>query len=88
MQHMAVVKDFRVSYIVTNLVTVPAPRLEIVSANVIRWAGLSQLTYTVQTNDFLTGWATAGTAESSSSDYWFTNAAPAAERNFFRVVYP
>ena len=87
-QHMAVVKDFSLSYTVTNLVTVPAPRLEIVSANVIRWTGLSQLTYTVQTNGSLTDWATAGTATSSSSDFRFTNAAPVAEGNFFRVVHP
>jgi endonuclease/exonuclease/phosphatase family metal-dependent hydrolase len=88
MQHMAVVKDFRVSYTVTNLVTVPAPRLEIVSANVIHWIGLSQLAYTVQTNGSLTDWAAIGTATSSSSEFWFTYTAPVAERGFFRVVYP
>ena len=88
MQHMAVVKDFRVSYAVTNLVTVPAPQLKIVSVNIIRWMGLSQLTYTVQTNGSLTDWATVGTVTSGSSDFWFTNTAPVAERNFFRVVYP
>jgi len=87
-QHMAVIKDFRVTYTVTNLVTVPAPELEIASANVIRWTGLSQLTYTVQTNGSLTDWATVGTATSPSSEFWFTNAAPEAGRNFFRVVYP
>jgi len=87
-QHMAVIKDFRVTYTVTNLIAVPAPRLEIVSANAIRWTGLSQLTYTVQTNGSLTTWATVGTATSPSSEFWFTNAAPEAGRNFFRVVYP
>jgi endonuclease/exonuclease/phosphatase family metal-dependent hydrolase len=88
MQHMAVVKDFRVSYAITNLVTVPAPHLEIVSASVIRWTGLSQLAYTVQTNAALGDWVTAGVAASSTSIFWFTNSTTAATRNFFRVVYP
>jgi endonuclease/exonuclease/phosphatase family metal-dependent hydrolase len=87
-QHMAVMKDFRVSYPVTNFVTVPAPQLEIVSATVIRWTGLSQLAYSVQTNAALDGWVTAGAATSSTSDFWFTNSAPATGHNFFRVVYP
>jgi len=88
MQHMAVMKSFRMNHAVTNLVTVPAPQLEMLSANVVRWTGLSQLTYTVQTNAALAGWATAGTARSSTSDFRFTNSAPASERNFFRVVFP
>jgi len=87
-QHMAVVKDFLVSYTVTNLVTVTAPQLEIVSANVIRWTGLSQLAYSVQTNASLGSWGTAGAATSSTSDFWFTNPVPVGGRNFFRVVYP
>lgn len=88
MQHMAVVKDFRVSYTVTNLVTVPSPRLEIVEPNVIRWAGLGQIAYTVQTNDSFGQWTTAGAVTSFTTDFWFTNAAPAGERNFYRVVFP
>jgi endonuclease/exonuclease/phosphatase family metal-dependent hydrolase len=88
MQHMAVVKDFTVSYTVTNLITVPAPRLEMVRPNIIRWTGLSQLTYTVQTNASLGDWATAGTATSPTTAFSFTNAAPAAGRNFYRVVFP
>jgi endonuclease/exonuclease/phosphatase family metal-dependent hydrolase len=88
MQHMAVVKDFRVSYTVTNLITVPAPRLEMVRPNILRWTGLSQLIYTIQTNASLGDWAIAGTASSSTTDFWFTNAAPLGGRNFYRVVFP
>lgn len=88
MQHMAVVKDFRIAHSVTNLVDVPAPNLTLVAPGLLHWTGLSGLTYTVQTNAALTNWATAGTVNSSTTSFWFTNAVPASDANFYRVVYP
>ena len=88
MQHMAVVKDFRITHSVTNFVDVPAPNLTLVAPGLLHWTGLSGLTYTVQTNAALTNWATAGTVTSSTTSFWFTNAVPASDANFFRVVYP
>lgn len=88
MQHMAVVKDFRISYSVTNHVTVPAPSLTLIAPHVIHWTGVNGLTYTVQTNFTLGNWAIAGTATSVSTNFWFTNSASMSDVNFFRVVYP
>lgn len=87
-QHIAVVKDFRVTYTVTNIVTVPPPVLEMLSTALIRWQGLSNLTYTVQTSLNLSNWTTAGSAFSSTTNFFFTNAVPAINSRFFRVTYP
>jgi endonuclease/exonuclease/phosphatase family metal-dependent hydrolase len=87
-QHMAVVKDFRVSYLVTNLTTVPRPTVELITTSLLRWTGLRDLTYTVQRSSTLTDWSFAGSATSGTTDFWFTNSSPAADRIFFRVTYP
>jgi endonuclease/exonuclease/phosphatase family metal-dependent hydrolase len=87
MQHMGVVKDFKFSYTVTNFVTVSAPRLSLLSNNIIRWSGVSNVTYTVQRSDTLTNWINAGTATSTSTNFGFTNAI-STNRFFYRVTYP
>src|SRR6185503_4651496 len=48
MQHMAVVKDFRLGMTVTNFVTVSRPVVKLISTNILRWQGVSTLTYSVQ----------------------------------------
>ena len=88
MQHMAVVKDFQIRYAITNLVEVPAPKLTLVSPGVLHWAGVSQVSYTVQTNRSLNDWVTAGSATSMTTNYWFTNSVPAGDANFYRVISP
>ena len=87
-QHMAVVKDFRISYTVTNFVTVPPPVLRLVSTNVFRWAGLSNLSYRVLSSGSLSNFTQAGTSTSTSTNYFFTNSAPLTNQRFFRVVWP
>jgi hypothetical protein len=87
MQHMAVVKDFRVPFTVTNLAAVPAPRLTQFSPHVLRWTGPSNLAYTVQAAVTLTNWVNAGAATSTTTNYAFTNTVPSARR-FFRVRIP
>jgi endonuclease/exonuclease/phosphatase family metal-dependent hydrolase len=89
MQHMAVVKDFQIPYFVTNYITVPAPVLTIESANVLRWHGMSNATYTVQarTNLNFTNWIAIGTASSTTTNFSFTNQS-AVQSQFYRVVYP
>lgn len=92
MQHMGVIKDFNVSYSVTNFVTnivVAAPHLKMDSTNTIRWQGSSNITYTVQmrTNLNFTNWVTIGTASSTSTNLSFTNGSSTDQR-FFRVTYP
>lgn len=88
MQHMAVVKDFRINYTITNFVTVPPPTLVLNSTNIIRWQGLSNVTYSVQASTNLPGFATVGTATSATTNLSFTNQSGGAARQFFRVVYP
>jgi len=87
-QHMAVVKDFRISYTVTNLVTVPQPLLRIVSTNVFRWSGVSNLSYRVLSSSSLSNFTQTGTSTSTSTNYFFTNSAPLTNQRFFRVVWP
>lgn len=87
MQHMGVVKDFRIDYAITNFVTVPPPLLVFRSPNVIRWQGLSNVIYSVQASSNLPNFSTIGTAISASSDLSFTNQS-GGEQLFFRVVYP
>jgi endonuclease/exonuclease/phosphatase family metal-dependent hydrolase len=87
-QHMAVLKDFRVSYSVTNFVPVPAPVLSLVSTNILRWSGLSNLSYTVQTSRVPENWQVAGSASSTTTNIVFTNSPAPPGQNFYRVLYP
>ncbi len=88
MQHMAVVKDFRISYTATNFVTVTPPVLRLVSTNVFRWGGLSNLSYRVLSSGSLGNFTQAGTSTSTSTNYFFTNSAALTNQRFFRVVWP
>ena len=88
MQHMAVVKDFKINYTITNFVTVPSPTLILNSTNVIRWNGLSNVTYSVQASTNLPTFATVGTAVSATTNVAFTNQNSSEAQQFFRVVYP
>ncbi|MDD5141283.1 MAG: hypothetical protein PHY43_13610 [Verrucomicrobiales bacterium] len=90
MQHMGVLKDFTITYTVTDLVTVPQPLLVMSSAGIIRWSGVSNLTYTVQTltNLAATNWLTLGTAASTTTNLSFTNSDVGAPQRFYRVTYP
>jgi hypothetical protein len=87
MQHMAVVKDFRINYTVTNFVTVPPPILTLNSTSIIRWQGLSNVTYSVQAGSNLTSFTTIGGVTSITTNFSFTNQGGGAQ-TFFRVVYP
>jgi endonuclease/exonuclease/phosphatase family metal-dependent hydrolase len=87
MQHMGVVKDFKITYAVTNFVTVPAPILTSRSANVFSWQGVSNLTYSIQASTNLPSFQTVGSATSTGTNFSFTNTAP-GDKRFFRVVYP
>jgi endonuclease/exonuclease/phosphatase family metal-dependent hydrolase len=86
-QHMAVIKDFRINYAVTNFVNVDPPRL-VFEPPVIRWEGASNLTYTVQSTTNLIDWITNGTVTSSSGAFFHTNPFNGDARRFFRVSHP
>ena len=84
---MAVVKDFRIPYTVTNVVTIPRPVLRLSSTNIIRWQGVSNVTYSVQAAGDLLTFTTIGNAISSTTNFSFTNQS-GGQRKFFRVVFP
>ena len=91
MQHMAVMKDFRVSYTVTNYLTVPTPVLVLASNRVIKWTGLSNLVYTVQSRTNLavgTNWSAVGTRSSGTTNFSFPLTNSAERERFYRVTYP
>lgn len=87
-QHMAVLKDFRVNYLLTNWVPVPPPVLAFSSSNVVHWTGPSHLSYTLETSTTLTNWTVTGTATSATTHYTHTNSAGSAPQAFWRVRYP
>lgn len=88
MQHMAVVKDFRVSFTVTNFVTVPPPVVRWISPNSLRWSGPAHLTYTVQSSSTLTQWSFAGPVSSPTTNYIFPVPSADLTPRFFRVTWP
>jgi endonuclease/exonuclease/phosphatase family metal-dependent hydrolase len=87
-QHMAVAKDFRVSWSVTNLLPVSPPILSLSRDQVVRWTGLGNLAYTIQasTNLARTNWFWIGTATSTGTSFSFTNAGGGTR--FYRVTFP
>ncbi len=87
MQHMGVAKDFKISYSVTNFVTVTSPPVTLVTSNVIRWPGISNITYTVQKSSNLTNWTNAASVTSTTTNFGFTNVTPGTNV-FYRVKYP
>lgn len=87
MQHMAVVKDFQITLLPPPVVVTP-PMLTISSPNVIRWQGVSNVTYTVGTSTNLTHWVSIGTATSTTSSFSFTNVGAGDAQRFYRVTYP
>jgi len=89
MQHMAVIKDFRITLPVTNPI-VPAPLLVMSPEGVIRWNGVGNVTYTVQakTNLYSPNWLTLGTATSTTTSFSFTNSSAGGAQTFYRVIYP
>jgi endonuclease/exonuclease/phosphatase family metal-dependent hydrolase len=87
MQHMGVIKDFKITYTTTNNVIVP--KLSTTNSNVLRWSGSSNLTYTVQRSTVLGSWTNAGTATSTTTNFTFTNnVSSPTNRWFYRVTYP
>lgn len=86
-------------FVGTNLVTTtdlwfrtgvrpPAARLAIDRDGVLRWAGVSPLTYSVWTSSDLGRWNHAGFVQSETSAYFFTNNVPGAPGLFYKVSYP
>jgi len=69
---------------------VPQPFLVMSSADIIRWVGVSNLAYTVQTKTNLasTNWLTLGTATSTTTNLSFTNSNVGTPQRFYRVTYP
>jgi hypothetical protein len=87
MQHMAVAKDFRITLPQTP-VMVPPPTLVMFPAGVIRWQGVSNVTYTIRASTNLTHWASIGTATSATSSFSFTNGTAGEVQRFYRVTHP
>ena len=88
MQHMAVVKDFKITCAVTNFVAVDSPVLTFELPGILRWQGVSNLTYTVLASTNLTDWDNIGTAASATSSFSFTNLVGGDAQQFYRVTYP
>jgi endonuclease/exonuclease/phosphatase family metal-dependent hydrolase len=88
MQHMAVIKEIEITLPVTNL-AVPTPLLAMPTVGVLRWEGISNVSYTVQANSNLLSenWFTLGTAVSANTNFIFTDSLTGEVRRFYRVLY-
>jgi len=78
------------SLTVENFTASALPILTLQSPAVLRWQGLSNLVYTVQstTNPLGTNWVTIGTATSTGTNFSFTNSTVGPAQQFYRVTYP
>lgn len=86
-QHMAVMKDFRINYTITNLVEVPRPLLVLGQTNSIRWQTVPGIDYVVERSANLTNWLVAAQMTASSTNLVFTNLQATNAFRFFRVSY-
>ncbi len=87
MQHMAVLKDFRISYQVTNQVSVSQPLLTLQPPTRLQWSAPSNLVFQVETSATLSAWASAGSPTAFGTNYTFTNVST-GPMIFFRLRYP
>ena len=87
-QHMAVLKAFTVNYTVTNFVTVDSPELTFELPGILRWQGVSNLTYSVLSSTNLMDWDNIGAATSTTSFFSFTNSINESSERFYRLTYP
>jgi endonuclease/exonuclease/phosphatase family metal-dependent hydrolase len=87
MQHMGVIKDFKITYTVADPV-VTAPQLTLTSPTILQWQGSPNTTYKVQLSTNLTSWPTSIPVTSTSGNFSFTNQSPDPNQTFYRVVYP
>jgi hypothetical protein len=84
---MAVIKDFQI--LTANTVTVPPPVLTWEPPNVLRWVGVANVGYTVQSKtNFADAWLTRGSGAGSGTNFSFTNFSGNAVQQFFRVTAP
>jgi endonuclease/exonuclease/phosphatase family metal-dependent hydrolase len=86
-QHMAVLKDFRIQFTMTNHVDVPRPVLELSGTNSIRWQATPGITYTVERSTNLTNWTDAAQFTASSTNAIFTHILTAQPYQFYRVSF-
>ena len=87
-QHMAVLKDFRINYTATNLVTVNPPSLTLENNRILRWTGPANLAWTVLAGSSPADLQVLGKAASTTANYAFTNSAVPAGTIYYRVRYP
>jgi len=86
-QHMAVLKDFRIQFTVTNIVDVPRPVLAQSGTNTIRWNTTPGITYTVERSTNLTNWSNAAQFTADGTSAVFTNILSASPYQFYRVSF-
>jgi endonuclease/exonuclease/phosphatase family metal-dependent hydrolase len=86
-QHMAVMKDFRIHYVLTNTIEVPRPLLVQSKTNFFRWQAVPGITYTVERSVTLTNWLVATQMMASTTNLAFTNLLSTNAYRFYRVSY-
>jgi endonuclease/exonuclease/phosphatase family metal-dependent hydrolase len=86
-QHMAVMKDFRINYLLTNTVEVPRPVLAQFKTNYFHWQAVPGITYTVERSVTLTNWLVTTQMTASTTNLAFTNLLSTNAYRFYRVSY-
>jgi endonuclease/exonuclease/phosphatase family metal-dependent hydrolase len=88
LQHMPVLKDFRISFPVTNTVTLPRPTAKTGSDRVLRWQSPSNVNWSVQASTDLKTWTNAATISATTTNCSYTLTNQGQPGRFFRVVWP
>ncbi|MGC8743579.1 MAG: endonuclease/exonuclease/phosphatase family protein [Verrucomicrobiia bacterium] len=87
-QHLAVIKDFSISFWTTNYVNVGQPVVEFNRAGILKWRGISNITYTVYSSSNLFNWNKLGIVTSTTDSYFFICNPMTNRMIFLKIGYP
>lgn len=87
-QHMAVIKDFKITYLYTNTITVEPIVISIEKNKGINWRGDPRLRYTIQSSTNLSKWYTITNVNSRSNYFLYTNINWQEKMKFYKITYP
>lgn len=87
-QHMAVIKDFKITYLYTNTISIEPIIISIEKNKGINWRGDPRLRYTIQSSTNLSKWYTITNVNSRSDYFLYTNINWQEKMKFYRITYP
>lgn len=87
-QHLAVIKDYSISFWTTNYVEIGQPVVALDRSGILKWRGISNITYTVYSSSNLSGWNKLGIVTSTTDSYFFICNPMTNRMIFLKIGYP